>query len=190
MDETQTNEERLLYTFEFDLLPKMLYGERGKDLISVIGVDGVKFFSDLLGRLAKSAEITPMYTEKDFSVEIINSVFERDNSRIFLMKMDMPVPENHTAPLSSQIFICFNFCDDDIRCVRYYTKEPEVDREKLEELLGYKFTHLKEASTFLCGVDEEGKHLNYGIISENPEEILNRVMEIYVNYLDSHISGK
>ena len=190
MNESQTKEETLLYTFEFDLLPKMLYGERGRDLISVIGVDGAEFLSDLLGRLAKSAEMTSMYTKKDFSVKMINSAYERDNSTIFLIKIDMPIPENHTVPLSSQIFICFNFCGDDIRCIRYYTKEPEVGMEKLEELLGYKFTHLKEPSTFLCGVGEDGRHLNYGIISDDPEEILSRIMEIYVNCLDSQISGK
>ena len=179
---TERVEESLLYSFEFDFLPKFLYSEKGSYMIAALTEKKGLVFSEMI----RTEELSP-YSEDDFKVEILG--FKRGSKKIFMIKIDMPVPENSMAPLCKQIFICFEF--DELRGfynIRYFTYECEGgDKAAKAEFFRKLNLPLPETDfCFICSVDEEGKHLNFGMAPKDPEEIIHRVYDVYCDYLGSH----
>ena len=179
-------EEQLLYWYEFDYLPKLFYSERGKYRVVFVEKAGMMIASRLRVTAECNGMVSP-YTEQDFSAEMLRPDSGADDRNIYILKMNMPVPEDPMAPLCRHIFVCFRHFDQDIHDIRYFTEECDCDRAGKEEF--YRSLNLpfpEKENCFICGVDEEGKHLNFGTAPEDQDEVIRIVCDIYCDYLDSH----
>lgn len=158
------NDER--YYLEQTYIPKTLFG--GKEIrnlfLSGLMEKGEEMLLMLFNTLYRSQGKKCPYTAEQFSLRGVKATPPDDNGLEFLVLLiDMPEPEDMT--LASRLYICLDL---------------EFDKP------GYFLVEKSfENYSALCGVNEEGMHLNYGEAPEDEREQFSKVCDLYNRYLKS-----
>ena len=155
-------EQQERYYLEQQLIPEILYSEECSRFIMVLLQDRGKFFVNVLNTIGKESGYQCPYKPEQFVFKPQILSGEDKSQDIAFLFIDMPEPER--VPLCSRIIICH---DAAISNPRYYTVEKSVG----------------DSQFMLCGVDEEGAHLNFGSCPESEEELFYRVHGLYTKHL-------
>lgn len=145
-----------LYVIEHKMIPRFLFADKGLFIDSLIGADG-NIFVKALKLLHKDEKYKCPYNAKDFSIEN-NQVDSYKNKAIDFKYIKISFPDSDNPPLCKCVYICY---DSKLENIKYYTFESDA-------LNVY----------FFCGWKNDA-HLNYGKVSWNDNENLDKVMGNY-----------
>lgn len=169
--------ENLRYTFDFRILPNILFGANGENFTkSLIAAKGL-VIADLLNVFYKNAG-------KDYEVEMPDEIFTKDDIRVvagkigdnnhILISIDMP-DEKCDGIIAIQHLIVTKL---DNFAPRLFTVErtSPSETEQLKAMLGDSFKE-DMVSNFLCEVEPD-KHRNYGVAPKTMDGIVAKLVEI------------
>ena len=154
-------EER--YYLEQRVIPEMLYSKNCQQFLMALLQNRGEFFVHLLNVIGKETGYNCPYETDQFVFKPQLISGENKSKDIAILMIDMPEPER--MPLCSRIIICH---DSMMSNPRYYTVEKTVGENKF----------------MLCGVDEEGRHLNFGNCPESEMDLFRKIYSFYTNYLN------
>lgn len=156
------------YFLEQRVIPDRLFLGEGKLFIaSLPKLGGRDLYSQLVIRenLRIGGGYKCPYSPNQFVIKT-RRLWTTDNKQEFGMSIiEMPEPES--VPLCAFLIICH---DSKLEQIRYYTIEKAIGR----------------GHYMLCEVDEERRHLNYGDAPDSYEEIIEKINELYTDYLNTN----
>lgn len=161
------------YYLEQMFIPNMLYSENCQQFLMVLLQDRGDFFLHVLNEIGKQTGYRCPY-EADQFVFKPQIIAGEDNSQdIAFLMIEMPEPER--MPLCSRIIICH---DAQLSNPRYYTVEKTLGENKF----------------MLCGVDEQGCHLNFGPMPGDEKALFTKIYGFYSSFLseqaESHANNE
>jgi len=150
------------YYLEQQAIPEMLYSDNCQPFLMSLLQDRGDFLVYMLTLIGAETGSGCSYRADQFVFKPQLFSGEDKSRDIAILTIDMPEPEE--MPLCAKIIICH---DAMLSNPRYYTVEKSVGDNKF----------------MLCGVNEEGRHLNFGNCPENEEELFYKILGFYRNHL-------
>ena len=134
---------------EQEILPNFLYSQKSALFASILDKQG-KFFSDIYNCMFLDPTGESEYKQDEFSVEIKS--FAHQNTCFYVLIVGMPEAAN--TSICRRVYLCY---DRESELAMYFTSEFTED--------GFK----------LCGIDEDGQHLNYG---DGSDEVMRELADV------------
>lgn len=145
---------------EQEILPNFLYSQKSALFASILDKQG-KFFSDIYNCMFFDPTGESDHSQDEFSVEIKS--FAHQDTCFYVLIACMP--EAADLSICRRVYFCY---DRESETVMYFTSELTED--------GFK----------LCGINEDGEHLNYGDGSDDVMRELADVVRAILAVLDKN----
>ena len=140
------------YTLEHKALPLFYFRDKNAFMLSLLESKGELLY-DVMNDFCDKMECENTYKKEDYKVEALNV-----NEEVKIVRVTMPDPR---IELECK-YVYFMF-DLEFEKMNYFTVEKA-----------------SRGTAFLCGWDEHKNHLNYGFCSEDLDEQLQKIIEIYM----------
>lgn len=172
------------YFFEHKLLPQLFY--EGKIGFLNAALKEENYLYNICNEVFKAGEMPCPYEAEQFELHFVKVSNDKEDHN-YMMVLEFPEPEEPVLCHRAIAVFDMDFEKEvSFEKTMYYTVEktfPDETRNKIMKSVGIDLDDISsdtdDAEPMLCGWAEDGKHLNFGYISNDIRKQVDKVLELY-----------